>query len=420
MSASHPVQSLPQTGSSSERLRYLDGLRGFASLGVACYHITRYGPVAASARGAIPAPLQWLCDHAWVGVQVFFVISGFVIAYSVRRARVTPGYFANFAFRRSLRLDPPYWTTLALVLLLHLVMTRWWGGVSPLDVPTPLDPPLSPQLVGAHLLYLHKILGYDSLSTGFWTLCIEFQFYLAYVLGLGFVQWLSRQTPRLPGWFWPVLLFGGLGVASLGWWNLDQRYENFVLYFFCLFFLGIAACWTVANQAPAWVFWVYAGLVVVRLGATEGLSFDRESLLASLELKAALACGMSIVVLHRAGRLATALDWPWLQFLGRTSYSLYLIHFPVAHVVTTLAERVLGAPLAPPVAAVTLLVALLASLVAAQGLYWLVEAPSVRLANRFRRGEGHGRPRQGGFPGGPVVDGAADAPPAVEAAPGSP
>jgi peptidoglycan/LPS O-acetylase OafA/YrhL len=352
-------------------------------LGVACYHITRYGPVAESARGAIPAPLQGLCDRAWVGVQVFFVISGFVIAYSVRRARITPGYFANFALRRSLRLDPPYWTTLALVLLLHFVMTRWWGSVSPLDVPTPLNPPLSPRLVGAHLLYLHQILGYDSLSTGFWTLCIEFQFYLAYVLGLGLVQWLSRQTPRLPGWFWPVLTFGGLAIASLGWWNLERRYENFVPYFFCLFFVGIAAFWSVTNQAPRWVFWVYAGLVLARLGATDALHFDR--LGASLELKAALACGISIVVLHRAGRLATALDWPWLQFLGRVSYSLYLIHFAVAHLVTTLAERVLGAPLAPRMAAVTLLVALLASLVAAQVLYRVVEAPSVRLANRFRR-----------------------------------
>ena len=387
---------MPQAAASSERLRYLDGLRGFASLGVTCYHITRYGPVAESARGSIPTLLQGFCDHAWVGVQVFFVISGFVIAYSVRRARVTPGYFANFAFRRSLRLDPPYWSTLALVLLLHFVMTRWWGTVSPVDVPTPLSPPLSLGTVGAHLLYLHKILGYDSLSAGFWTLCIEFQFYLAYVLGLGVVQWLTRHTPRWPGWFWPVFVFGGFGVASLVWWNHNRSLDDFVPYFFCLFFLGIAAFWTVSNQAPAWVFWGYAGLVVVRLWGADALHFDGESLLASLELKAALVCGISIVVMHRAGRLATALDWPWLQFLGRISYSLYLIHFPVAHVVTTLAERVLGAPLSSPVAAGTLLVALGASLAAAHGFYRLVEAPSVRLANRFRRREAPAPPERVG------------------------
>jgi len=371
----------PPTLPHPERFRFIDGLRGIASLGVACYHITRYGPVAGSARLALPASLQFLCDHAWVGVQVFFVISGFVIAYSVRSARVTPGYLANYAFRRSLRLDPPYWTTIALVLLLHLLMTQFGGVTSPLDVPSPLNPPLSPALVGAHLLYLHKILGYDSLSAGFWTLCIEFQFYLAYVATLGVVQWLTRLTPRLPGWCWPGSIFGSAAVASLVWWNLDRGYENLVLYFFCLFFLGIAAFWSVSNQAPHWIFWLYAGLVLARLLATNAFQGFAES----LELKAALACGVSIVLLGRAGLLATALDWPWLQYLGRISYSLYLIHFPVAHVVTNLAELALGSPLSPPVAAMILGVALLTSLLAAHGLYLLVEAPSVRLANRFRR-----------------------------------
>lgn len=381
MSPTPPANTSTPTVPPPERFRFIDGLRGIASLGVACYHITRYGPVAESARLVTPTSLQFLCDHAWVGVQVFFVISGFVIAYSLRGARVTPGYLANYALRRSLRLDPPYWTTIALVLLLHLLMKQFGGVVSPLDVPSPLNPPLSPGLVGAHLLYLHKILGYDSLSAGFWTLCIEFQFYLAYVATLGLGQCLTRCSPRLPEWCWLGSIFGGGAVASLVWWNLDRGYENFVLYFFCLFFLGIAAFWSVSNQAPHWIFWLYAGLVLARLAATSAFQRFEES----LELKAALACGVSIVLLGRAGLLATALDWPWLQYLGRISYSLYLIHFPVAHLVTTLAQKWLGGPLTPPVAAVTLLVALLASLLAAHGLHLFVEAPSVRLANRFRK-----------------------------------
>lgn len=380
MSSLTPGNPSPPAVPHQERFRFIDGLRGIASLGVACYHITRYGPVAGSARLTIPTSLQFLCDHAWVGVQVFFVISGFVIAYSVRKARVTPSYLANYALRRSLRLDPPYWSTIAAVLLLHLLLTQFAGVVSPLDVPSPLNPSLSPRLVGAHLLYLHKILGYDSLSAGFWTLCIEFQFYLAYVATLGLVQWLTRCTPRLPEWCWPASIFGGAAVASLVWWNLDRGYENLVLYFFCLFFIGIAAFWSVSNQAPHWIFWLYAALVLARLMATNAF----QGFTQSLELKAALVCGVSIVLLGRAGRLATALDWPWLQYLGRISYSLYLIHFPVAHVVTTLSERWLGNPLTPPLAAMTLLVALLASLFTAHGLYRLVEAPSVRLANRFR------------------------------------
>ena len=371
----------PSSAAAAERFRYIDGLRGIASLGVACYHITRYGPVAESARQAIPLPLQFVFDRGWIGVQVFFVISGFVIAYSVRRAQVTPGYLANYALRRSLRLDPPYWTTIALVLLVHVVMTHWWGAVSPLDVPTPLEPALSPRLILAHLLYLHKMLGYDSLSAGFWTLCIEFQFYLAYVATLGIIQWLSRLGSRIPQAFWQVLIFGGAAVASLFWWNLDRRFDNFIFYFYALFFLGIAAWWEVSRQVPRWVFWSYCALVFARLVHTDAFQrFDN-----SLELKAALVCGISIVLLGQRGKLATALDWPWLQYLGRISYSLYLIHFPVTHLVTTGLERWWGSPLSPLAAALTLFLGLLTSLGSAHVLYTLVEAPSVRLAARFRR-----------------------------------
>src|SRR4051794_15898753 len=90
------------------RSTYVDALRGIAAFSVACYHITRYGPLPEPASQIIPGVLQRWFDYGWMGVQVFFVISGFVIAYSVRNARVTPGFLGNYALRRSIRLDPPY------------------------------------------------------------------------------------------------------------------------------------------------------------------------------------------------------------------------------------------------------------------------------------------------------------------------
>ena len=64
---------------------FVDGLRGFAALGVVVYHISRYGSIAAAARSVTPNWLATLLKHGWVGVQMFFVMSGFVIAYSLRR-----------------------------------------------------------------------------------------------------------------------------------------------------------------------------------------------------------------------------------------------------------------------------------------------------------------------------------------------
>ncbi|RPI82832.1 MAG: hypothetical protein EHM42_09040, partial [Planctomycetaceae bacterium] len=81
----------------------------------------------------------------------------------------------------------------------------------------------------------------------------------------------------------------------------------------------------------------------------------------------------------------TTLNWNWLQYLGRISYSLYLIHFPVSHVVTTLAERSLGTHPSSIASAIALAAALAASIAAAHVLYTFVEGPSVRLAARFRR-----------------------------------
>ena len=70
----------------SERLAFIDALRGLAALAVAAYHIERYGPLAEPASRLIAGPIEEVIRHGWMGVQTFYVISGFVIAYSLRGA----------------------------------------------------------------------------------------------------------------------------------------------------------------------------------------------------------------------------------------------------------------------------------------------------------------------------------------------
>ena len=204
------------------RAKYIDALRGIAAFGVACYHIERYTPLKGIAREVLPAALVNLIGHGWCGVQVFFVISGFVIAYSVRQARVTPGYFLNYALRRSVRLDPPYWSTLAFVLLVHATLHLHLGWVSPLDVPEPYESEVSWKLIGLHVAYLQDICGYGNLSAGIWSLCIEVQFYLLYVGGLGIAQCLPVRERRGPAdaspWSY-LLVFAPLALFSLFEWN---------------------------------------------------------------------------------------------------------------------------------------------------------------------------------------------------------
>ncbi|HLJ10386.1 MAG TPA: acyltransferase [Planctomycetaceae bacterium] len=375
------------------RSTFIDALRGIAALGVACYHIDRYGPLPEAAGKFIPLSLQAVLDHGWIGVQVFFVISGFVIAYSVRSARVTPGYLANYALRRSIRLDPPYWSTIAFVLLLHAVLHLHLGFDSPLDVPTKLEPALSWQLLASHLFYLQNILDYDNLSAGFWTLCIEVQFYLLYVVGQGIAQRFphrNRHTPADASPIGLIVVFAPLALLSLFVWNRgidlwDRPFDNemWIIRFFCMFFLGASAWWALDGRIPRWLFWLYAAAFASRILLQAQWSGWSDDL--TIGLSAALAAGLSTYAAGRLGRLGTWLDYGVLQYLGRISYSLYLIHFPMSHVVTTLGSQVLGENPGPALATLWLVLALVASLGAAHLLYRFVEAPSVRLAARLKR-----------------------------------
>ena len=386
------------------RSTYIDGLRGLAALAVACYHIDRYGPLPIAAMPVIPGWLMAAIDHGSIGVQVFFVISGFVIAYSVRSARVTPWYVGNYALRRSIRLDPPYWATIAFVLILHAVMHLHLGFDSPLDVPSKLEPALSWHLIASHVLYLQNILAYfqgrlgytqyENLSAGFWTLCIEVQFYLLYVVGQGIAQRFPHRERRDPAEASPLGLlavFAPLALLSLFEWNRTFHghavYDNdmWIIRFFSMFFLGASAWWALDGRIPRAVFWLYVAAFAGRI--IQQAIHERWSDDLVIGLSAAFLTGISIYGAGRLGKLGTWLNYRPLQYLGTISYSLYLIHFPMSHVVTTMGSNLLGESPSPGAATAVLVAALAVSLLAAHVLYTFVEAPSVRLAARFKRPE---------------------------------
>ncbi len=375
------------------RLTFIDGLRGIAAFSVVCYHVARYEPETQLSRRFIPEMLQTWFDHGWIGVQVFFVISGFVIAYSLRNAFITPGYAVNYAWRRSIRLDPSYWATILFVLVLHAVLHLHLGFDSPLDIPSKMEPALSWQLLASHVLYLQNILEYDNLSAGFWTLCIEVQFYVLFVVGQGIAQRLpcaSRRTPADAGSVGLFTVFAPLSLLSLFVWNggidlAGQPYDNdmWIIRYLAMFFLGSLAWWALDGRIPRWSFWLYAGAMAGRILLHACQTNGADDL--TIGLSTALVTGVSIYTVGRLGRLGTWLDFSILQYLGRISYSLYLIHFPVGHIVSTIAWEVSGRSPSPVVATLWLALAIAASVAVAHLMYVFIEAPSVRLAARFKR-----------------------------------
>jgi peptidoglycan/LPS O-acetylase OafA/YrhL len=388
----------------SERLAFIDALRGLAALAVAAYHLERYGPLAEPASRLIAGPIEEVIRRGWMGVQIFYVISGFVIAYSLRDAWMTPGYLGNYALRRSLRLDPPYWTTIAVSLaIFFLVPVFQW--------PPPMDSAPSWPQFGWHFLYLQNVMGYDNLSVGLWTLCIEVQFYLLYasVFGLaqrtcGAARWQAGGGgTALALWFAPI------AVVSLLTYNHDEAFtgpwfaglapfqsEACMLHYFWMFFLGMLVHWTLAGRLPAWLLVVYLALMALRFGWPEVHESSRTGLVHyswSIEVAVTALAGSAIYLVGRAGRFATAGNWRPLQFLGLISYSLYLIHYPVSHVIVYPAhawaqqQSWYGTPFYDWFALAVTTFSLAAAIVVGYGMYLFVERPSLRLAALFRRKE---------------------------------
>jgi len=189
------------------RLRSVDALRGIAALGVVLYHaIDRTDKVLPPNSLRYPMKLiQFLSSFGYIGVFLFFVISGFCIHLQwcrLRSINEEPSVaFGKFWKRRIRRLYPPY--LIALVLFLGLTALTVGISVSRLFI---YD-------VAMHLLMLHNLDPRTcySINGVFWTLAIEEQLYLAYFLLL----FLRKR------WGWYVTLIVCL-LARAAWMTLSH------------------------------------------------------------------------------------------------------------------------------------------------------------------------------------------------------
>jgi peptidoglycan/LPS O-acetylase OafA/YrhL len=165
----------------SFRIPALDGLRGVAIISVIVCHVNhRFG--GAYATGPVDGPLAMLFGWGWIGVDLFFVLSGFLITGILYDAKGSDGYFRNFYARRTLRIMPLYFG----FLLLIVVMNRMHSPAFPW---VPLDDLL--WLVS----YTYNVRAAFTESWignfhHFWSLAIEEHFYLIWLL---FVCIFSRR-----------------------------------------------------------------------------------------------------------------------------------------------------------------------------------------------------------------------------------
>jgi hypothetical protein len=144
----------------------VDALRGFAAVAVCFFHFT-----LGTSHFVDVSILRGVGSYGWLGVEVFFVISGFIVPYAMTNARYSLDQWPRFVAKRLIRLEPPYLVSIAVVIVLSLASSIATGFRRPA-----VDVTLS-QLAD-HFGYLNGYLGLPWLNSVYWSLAIEFHYVL--------------------------------------------------------------------------------------------------------------------------------------------------------------------------------------------------------------------------------------------------
>ena len=271
-----------------QRLDHIDALRGIASLAVCWYHMARGGELFETSW------LASLSSFGFLGVEVFFVISGFVLPWSLAKSEYAFGKFGRFWKRRLVRLHPPFLIACLLALILNVVSILRPGYDGPLSLTG--YPSMALWGLVTDGFYVTGLMGREWILVVAWTLALEIQFYL--LLSLLFPV---LRHPRME--LCAILLLACSGILMPS--------KLLVFHWMPLFALGWSASLIRRGHASS-LFWVP---VLVSLGCIW-------SLVGVPELIAALfAFGWLFWDRLKVPK--------WLSWSGAISYALYLVHVPI-------------------------------------------------------------------------------------------
>jgi peptidoglycan/LPS O-acetylase OafA/YrhL len=323
----------------TQRLHFLDGLRGLAAFYVLLFHETTTKFAGADKPSSGMRFLMAWFHEGHFAVVVFIVLSGFSLMLPIARADATQliGPFAAFVRRRARRILPPYYASLALaigLLVAYNALAVRFGLGKPVS-----DAALSTGSVVSHLLLVHN-LNFDwayRINGPAWSVATEWQIYFLFVLAL-------LPLFRAVGLTGAVVVAWLVGAAPFYLLPADRNF-----FWACPWFIGsfaLGMCGAVISQAPrqraSWwrlrAPWGWATLllfvIVLALsasGLTDRWSYPAIDLWVSL-LAFCLITGAATHDVRGAARknvVLRLLESRVLVELGAFSYSLYLVQHPL-------------------------------------------------------------------------------------------
>ena len=292
----------------------LEVLRGVAVLGVLLLHgfSWQYSPLSFGKWGGA---MIRLTQPGWIGVNLFFVLSGFLITGVLLDSKSRPDFYRRFYVRRALRILPAYYTLLLLLLLLRSS---------------------SPAFVGLSFIYLANVTSFFGVACGYgplWSLAVEEHFYIFWPAVVRnftakHLAWVSAAV---------VVLSPAMRAISfsLGWKEGLDWYTWFVAD-------GLAAGALLAivlrsgisrltvKRLCALLF--VASVIAAIAGGPFGITSRNRPLGAGLQftcINAFFAAVLLIFLMAGSGTGKRYVNLPAVRFLGYISYGLYLNHLLV-------------------------------------------------------------------------------------------
>jgi peptidoglycan/LPS O-acetylase OafA/YrhL len=317
----------------------LDGLRGLACVMVVFMHQLVLMP--RPKRGTLEAAVYQGLAMSWTAIDIFFVLSGFLIGGILFDNWHTRRYFLPFYVRRSCRVFPLYFGWLALYYLLEPVLR-----------PT-LPEKVAEQLLGnayplwSYMSFTQNLLIAGALHFGpawlgiTWSLAVEEQFYLVLPWMVRFMR--SRAVPYVLGacilgapilrmWLWYNIPYGGVGGYVL----MPCRADELLL--------GVLGAWAVrqgdvlerlqqnTRQLYRVLAALFVGVVCLAIYSPMLASWGMNSI-GYTWMALFYLCVLLIAVTEQGGPISRFLRLRWLQELGRISYCIYMIHITVVALV---------------------------------------------------------------------------------------
>jgi peptidoglycan/LPS O-acetylase OafA/YrhL len=351
----------------AQALPGLYGLRGLAALAVTLFHL--------APNVSVPSAFSFVQNYFGLGVQLFFVLSGFSLMHSTRGRVGCDGWLGDYLLKRLFRIAPAFYVMIVFFLLFNAVVWR----LTP-DVPAVL----------LNLAFVFNLLPglHESIVWAGWTVGVEMIFYVVFPVLLLTIRSLTGAlcvfvVATILAWA------GRVAILKLG---LPASYAHAAFAVNLVYFAGgILSYFAYVALRAGSPSTVSTALVAMNVAVFALAGVAASPLFVHL-LTANLggpfwAVFFSVFAISQAIQPWRVTTLPAFTACGERSYSIYLVHAVIVFLLTPAYAAIYAGLSGVPTVAFALSCALAIAVViaAAEVLYGLVEQPGIRIGARFHR-----------------------------------